>query len=254
METSISDRIQFTNAPGEVRRDITAAHARFWQRLAAAGTWWSGAERLAIAAQTRAALDCSLCNSRKEALSPNAISGEHDGSLHRQGLLTDATVDVIHRITSDSRRLGRTWFEKVQADGLGDTHYVELLGIVVAMISIDAFCRGLGTPLHPLPDPIGGKAPSRLRPASARADGAWVPMIPADEAKGSEADLWRGRAPNVFRAMSLVPDAVRDLKYLLAAHYVEMGKVGDPGASRTLSRPQIELIAGRVAALNECFY
>lgn len=254
METPTSDRIQFANAPGEVRSDIVAAHARFWQRLASAGTWWSGTERVAIAAQTRAAMGCKLCDSRKQALSPTAIDGEHDGSLHSHGLLTDATVDVIHRITSDSSRLGRTWFEKVQADGLGDTHYVELLGIVVAMVSIDAFCRGLGTPLHPLPDPVSDKAPSRLRPASAREDGAWVPMIPSDEAKGSEADLWSGRAPNVFRAMSLVPDAVRDLKYLLAAHYLEMGKVGDPSASRTLSRPQIELIAGRVAALNECFY
>ena len=49
METPTSDRIQFANAPGEVRSDIVAAHARFWQRLASAGTWWSGTERVAIA-------------------------------------------------------------------------------------------------------------------------------------------------------------------------------------------------------------
>ena len=57
-----------------------------------------------------------------------------------------------------------------------------------------------------------------------------------------------------MRAMSLVPDAVRDLKSLSAVHYLTPEEVANPAARRALSRPQIELLAGRVSALNECFY
>ena len=76
-------------------------------------------------------------------------------------------------------------------------------------------------------------------------------------AADAESDLFPGgRTGNVVRAMSLVPEAVRLLKTLSAAHYVAMDLVGQPGTNgdRAISRPQIELVAGRVSALNECFY
>jgi hypothetical protein len=61
--------------------------------------------------------------------------------------------------------------------------------------------------------------------------------------------------PNVARALSLVPDAVRQLKELSEAHYLRIDDVVDPRARmRELTRPQMELVAGRVSALNECFY
>ena len=64
----------------------------------------------------------------------------------------------------------------------------------------------------------------------------------------------RGR-PNVLRALSLVPDAVRQLQELSEVHYLPMADVVDPRARiPSLSRPQMELLAGRVSALNECFY
>ena len=85
---------------------------------------------------------------------------------------------------------------------------------------------------------------------------AWVPMIPVDRATGAEADLYGGQAVgNVVRAMSLVPDEVRTLYDLSAAHYLPMGQVRDPSASTgALNRMQMELIAGRVSALRQCFY
>jgi hypothetical protein len=52
-----------------------------------------------------------------------------------------------------------------------------------------------------------------------------------------------------------VPGEVQQLKLLSEAHDLPMDHVIDPRARlRTLSRPQMELIAGRVSALNECFY
>jgi hypothetical protein len=112
---------------------------------------------------------------------------------------------------------------------------------------------GIGVPLHDLPEPIDGE-PTRGRPRAAVRDEAWVPMLPNVRPSGAEADLWGPRSGNVIRAMSLVPDAVRDLKTLSTAHYVAPDEVMDPSVSRTLDRTQIELLAGRVSALNECFY
>ena len=55
--------------------------------------------------------------------------------------------------------------------------------------------------------------------------------------------------------MSLVPDEVRTLCDLGAVHYLPNDRVLDPTASQGgLTRPQIELIAAKVSALNDCFY
>ena len=82
-----------------------------------------------------------------------------------------------------------------------------------------------------------------------------MPLLPASLPSGENADLWEApQAPYVIRAMSLVPDAVRDLELLSAAHYLPMDRLLDFKQGGELSRPQIELVAGRVSALNECFY
>jgi hypothetical protein len=234
-----------------VRDDFAAAHTRFWARLASPGAWWTGAERVAIAAEVRHARHCALCQARKAALTPAAVTGQHD----HLGALPDAAVDVVHRVVTDPGRLSRKWFQATMDAGLSAEQYVELLGTLVALVSIDSFCRGIGVPLHPLPAPQSG-APSQYRPPGAMQEDAWVPMIPVERATGAEADLYGGQAVgNVIRALSLVPDEVRTLCDLSAAHYLPMGQVRDPSAATgTLHRMQMELIAGRVSALRQCFY
>ncbi|MCG8589755.1 MAG: hypothetical protein MJE66_10735 [Proteobacteria bacterium] len=235
-----------------IRPDIPEAHRVVWERISRAGSWWTGSLRVAIARSARDARGCALCQSRKEALSPQAVAGQHDGETP----LSPDVVDVIHRVTTDPGRLSRSWFEGVRAGGLEEGPYVELLGVVVAVVSMDAFCHALGLPFEPLPEPVAGE-PSHYRPANAAREQAFVPMIPARGARGAEADLWQPpRTGNVVRALSLVPDAVRDLKTLSAAHYLPMDLVAVPTANggRALTRAQIELVAGRVSAINECFY
>jgi hypothetical protein len=170
-------------------------------------------------------------------------------------LLPEVAVEAVHRLVTDASRLERVWLDQAIAEGLSVERYVELLGTVVALLSIDSFCRALGVAEHPLPEPEPG-VPSRYRPPSARQEEAWVPVVPEDNAGTAEADLWvSGRTGWVIRAMSLVPDEVRTLNDLSAAHYLPMQDVGNPKASRgSLTRPQMELVAGRVSALNGCFY
>src|SRR5438552_2311154 len=81
---------------------------------------------------------------------------------------------------------------------------------------------------------------------------AWGPII--EERTGPQADLYGDGAfiPNIVRALSLVPDEVRMLRRLSDTHYLAIEKIPDPTARRALDRMQMELVAARVSALNEC--
>src|SRR5207249_196008 len=61
--------ISYDSAAVPVREDLVLAHARQWERLARPGTWWTGAERVAIAGEVRSAVTCELCRQRKASLS-----------------------------------------------------------------------------------------------------------------------------------------------------------------------------------------
>jgi alkylhydroperoxidase family enzyme len=234
-----------------VSAEIRDAHRALWGHIRSPGAWWTGAERVAIAVASRRAATCALCAARKAALSPASIGGTHDGASD----LSPAVIDVVHRVRTDAGRLTREWFEGVRAAGMTEEHYVELIAVTAFVAGIDAFARALGIPPFPLPAPLPG-APSRHRPTGAHASTAWVPMIDPGDASGPEEGLY-GLAvmvPNIIRALSLVPDAVRMLRCLSAAHYVREDQIADPTIRRTLDRPQMELVAARVSALNECFY
>ena len=241
----------FDYGAAAVRDDIRDAHRRLWEHLRAPGTWWSGAERVAIAAEARQADDCRLCAARKNALSPAAVPGEHAGG----GALPANVVEVIHRVRTDPARLSRPWFDAVIAGGPAAPAYVEVVAIVTMVTGIDYFARALGVAPFPLPEPLSGE-PSRYTPPSATTGTAWVPMIAPEDAAGPEADLYPPAAmiPNIVRALSAVPAEARALQMLSASHYLPVEQILDPTARRALERTQMELVAARVSALNQCFY
>ncbi len=237
-----------------VRDDLAEAHALVLTRITMPGNWWTGAERIAIAAAARSARDCKFCAERKEALSPYTIQGEHDVDPDYAGVLPDAIVDLIHLAMTDATRMTEAAIHKLSEHGLTDAHYVEALGVAVAIRSMDQTCLGLGVPFHALPSPKAGN-PSQTRPEVEPAGEAFVPMMPARQPAPPDDDLWDENS--IFyglRAMSLVPDAVRDLLILARVQYVPMDLASDFSQGRTLGRDQMELLAGRVSAINDCFY
>jgi alkylhydroperoxidase family enzyme len=226
-------------------------HRYLLEHIRTPGSWWSGAQRVAIAGESRHATRCGLCARRKAALSPTHVEGAHDTT----GTLPASAVEVIHRVRTDPGRLSRSWFESIVPAGLSDGEYVELIGVVALTTGLDFFARALGVPPYPLSDALPGD-PSRYRPASARGGTAWVPMVAIEDATGAEADLYEGLpfVPNIVRALSLVPGEVKALQRSSAAHYLPVKDIADPTARRSLDRPQMELVAARVSALNQCFY
>ncbi|MFT7547598.1 MAG: hypothetical protein ACI9VI_001437, partial [Candidatus Azotimanducaceae bacterium] len=88
-------------------------------------------------------------------------------------------------------------------------------------------------------------------------DIAFVPMLPATGATGAESDLWHSdQTANVLRALTLVPNALRDWKALSTAQYLSTEGMGNfiGQKDRAINRMQMELVAGRVSSYNECFY
>ena len=246
--------IDYPGAGTAVRDDVRLSHRALLDALRRPGAWFTGAERIAIAAESRRAPDCSLCRARKAALSPEHPRGEHERAAVGHDL-SAAVVEVAHRVRTDSGRLTRAWFERAIASGLAVEPYVEVVGIVTLLAGLDYFCRALGAPRLALPEPLPGE-PSRHRPAGLRSGIAWVPLLAPEDATGPEADLYDAAPmiPNIARALSCVPDAVRLLQLATRSHYVPLADLGNPMKGRAIDRMQIELVAARVSALNECFY
>lgn len=232
----------YENAPIRVRDDIEVVHRDIWSALAKPGTWWSSAQRIGIAREARRAR-------AERGLAPLPEDPVEASLPEIAGL-------CARRIGGDPASLDEGWFGSVM-NQLSETEYVELAAIVVETVSVDVFCRGLGVPLHPYPVPGAGE-PSCERPQTAIEEEAWVPTIPAGAAGGEMGRSLYGEfaMPNVVRALSLVPDDAALALRQCEAQYLKIPQVIDPSFEprRGLSRAQIELIAGRVSAINECFY
>jgi len=231
-----------------IRDDLAASYRRTWERIASAGTWLTGVQRVAVAAETRKARECTLCLERSQALSPHGVKGEHDHA----GVLSTALVDAIHRITTDATRLSQSWYQALLEQGVSPEEYVEAVGVAVCTISIDAFDDAMGIVRQALPEPREG-TPSRERPNDVVEGEAWVPMRSA-KGLSADLDLPAGRAPYVLRALSLVGAEVRAWDDLSRNQYLAKSDMMSFKKKRAIDRSQIELLAGRVSALNECFY
>ena len=234
-----------------IRDDLATARERAWDRLSSPGTWWSASERLAIADESRRAQQCALCRERKEALSPYTIAGEHDcGSV-----LPENVVEVIHRVSTDSGRLRKAWFDEIMASGLTDAAYVEIIGVVSTLIALDTFDRALGLPQR-IPAAARPGEPTCHRPKGARKTIAWVATLAPEDIAEEDPDPYPDFEPiNIHFAMSLVPEEVAGFFELDQALYLPQAAIRDlDNEYRALTHSQLELIAARLAALNQCFY
>jgi alkylhydroperoxidase family enzyme len=236
--------------PIEIRQDLVAAHERVWERLGRAGTWLDGATRIAVAEETRKAPSCSLCARRKAALSPYGNDGEHDSLA----LLPRVWVEAIHRIVSDPGRLVQSWYRSTISAGIEETQYVEMVSVIAHVVALDTFALALGVERRALSVPQPG-APSRYRPGKVRHTDAWVPTLGWGDADPEEADLVSGPVSNIRRALTLVPDEARSFFDLAAHQYLSGPQMFDFSREyRAITHVQIELLAARVSALNQCTY
>lgn len=246
------------------RDALVSAIADAWERLARPGTWWTGGERIAVAAEVRAAQTCRLCRARREALSPYALDGAHDIATTETAAphagssvqpLNPEAIEAIHRLATDAGRITERWVREMCDGPLGEERYVELVALVAIVTGLDTFDHALGRSCRALPAPVAG-APSLWRPVGAKRNLAWVATLaPEDVSSGDPNPYPVHGDKNIHRAVSLVPQSVIDFFDLDVELYLKDHEIRDFSREyREITHAQIELIAARVSAINQCFY
>lgn len=200
----------------DVRPGLAASLTPIWQRLGSPGASWTGAERVTMIAEARAA---------RSGTEPT-------------GDLDPVTTRAVRTVASRPAAIRRGWVTHLVDDGLDHARYVELVGVVSRAVAIDTLLEALALEVEPLPEPLGGD-PSDDIDGRARLGKAWVPMV--------------GGA-SITQALSLVPAENAELERLHGRLYLTFEEMSDPAIHKGLSRPQMELVAARTSAHNECFY
>ncbi len=243
--------LPFENCGFEVRQNLIDAHQEAWRRIASPGTWLTGERRLAVVAEIHQAHACDFCQEIKGALSPNAATGTHTAT----GNLSDAEVELIHRVVSDSGRLSELWTQEVLAGGLSEGEYVEIVGIIASVMIIDTCTMALGVADTDLPDAVAGE-PTRYLPPGAKVEAAWLPIVEPEDVVETDEPLYPSpKVGYIYRGLSMVPESMRNYWAMANEHYLPGEVIYQFDKTiRALERPQMELIAARVSALHQCAY
>jgi alkylhydroperoxidase family enzyme len=229
----------YHDATPPVRADLDRAHRETVEDWAAPGNHWSGAERLAMAAEVRRA---RAADELPPWVAPTTVDGLVDGLVDDGHPLPPAAVDAVWRLAVHPGSLTSAWYDGIIGRGLSPERYVELVSVVATACSLEVFAEAIGVPSRPLPGPVEGEPDGEGVPGAAVST-HWVPTVP-------------GRGANVTRALTAVPAAVRAWRRLSETQYVPADALlGDLQWSRgALDRRQVELLAARTSLLDECFY
>ncbi|MDE0134879.1 MAG: hypothetical protein OXM54_08590 [Acidimicrobiaceae bacterium] len=186
--------------------------------ISAPGSFFTGAERLAMAAQTRVAR----------------------GLAETGPDLDPVVAEAVARVAASAMTSRKSHVQAWVDSGRDVLAYVELVSVVAQTASIDSYRIGLDVELNMLPGAVDGA------PAPEVADGAaivnaWVPTVGV------------ALAPT---ALSALPREKATKAALGAAWYItdEVIHQYDVEPGRELTRPQMELVAARTSWLNECFF
>jgi hypothetical protein len=211
---------------------VAAALDAVWVELGRPGAQWTGTERIAIASIARTAAPRPLWD-RAPALD------DLDRDAHGE-VLSAFVAGLVERIAVEPSSLSNDDVAGIVAV-LGDAAYAELASVVAQVVAVDHFAAALGGERRDLPPPEPGE-PHRQRPEGMADVGGHIPM----------AEVVDG--PNVRRSLSLAgADHERWIALVFAMYSGE--RFGDMvWTDRALTRPQVELLAARTSALNECFY
>ncbi len=213
----------FAAADLPIPADITAVLEATWEELGSPGAGLTAQQRVAVAA-----------HARRARTSP---AGDSDPDTADAGL-PPAAVETARRVAAAPQEIRQPWVESTIDADLGAARYVEIVGVVSRVVAIDTFTDALGLGLEPLPTPRPGD-PTGATAAGARLGAAWVPMV---------------GATSITQALSLVPTENAALERFHGPMYLAFEEMADPVIARALTRPQMELVAARTSAVNECFY
>lgn len=211
--------------------EIISACRISWDHLGRPGGWWSGHDRLAIAAQVRRSAPRPLWDRAPELVD---VGDEPDGDL------TAFVRALTERVTTQPSSIDHDTYRHI-VGRIGEDAYAELAAIATQVVPIDHLHDALGLDREPLPRAETGE-PTGERPDGLVDHVAFLPTLPADGLPHVAVSLSLAQADNARRML------------LVRAMYSGRSFGEMVWTHRALSRPQIELVAARTSALNECFY
>jgi len=222
----------WADLPPSLRPEVGESFAEVWQTIASPGACWTGAQRVALAAVARAAAPRPPWDQPPslEDLSRDVPAGAE---------LSPWVEAIADRLACASSTVDRDVVSPI-VDELGAAAYAELAAVVAMVVPVDHFHRVLGLEPGALPTPVAGD-PHRNVPDAMVDIGGHIPMA-ADSPF------------NVARSLSLAGEDNNVRLREVRAMYSGAGMADMVWNNRALSRPQVELLAARTSALNECFY
>ena len=149
-------------------------------------------------------------------------------------------MGVVERVTVEPSSINREMYTQI-VERIGEDKYAELAALVSQIVPIDHLHDALGIEREKLPIATNGDM-AMERPEGLVSDVGFLPTLPSEG------------LPHVAVALSLaLADNARRM-LLVRAMYSGQSFGEMVWTHRSLSRPQIELVAARTSALNECFY
>jgi hypothetical protein len=237
----------YTGADYPVAAEIEALPTSELASFTQCGTWGSAAQRAAIAATAREA--------RSAAGLQEAVSDKRDGDTAK---LPDAALQLARDVALDGTTIDREYCRQVQAEGVTEGAYVEIVGVVSRLVNLDVFARGIGLAPRPLGETNDSNKPTFERPSEAVDEGFFTASVPSAPEGGALAESLYGKNPagNIIRTLSLVPEEAHRLIALVTNQYFPAAQLMDLTATgiHALSRAQIEIVATKVSEHNKCFY
>lgn len=202
---------------GGVPADLRSLFCSTWTDLASPGSGWTGTERVAIASVARAA---------------------RVGDQLPVTRLPHAALEAVSLVSARPAHASEPWVQQA-VSSLGQTQYVELVGVVAIVAGVDTVTELLGIGLEPLPEPLpGDPIPDRPNPRLKRRS-AWVAMT---------------GPPLPRHALTAAPSMQAVANRLLDRLYMSSEELRSNEPVRGLSRWQMEIVILSLSLSNECFY
>ena len=230
-ECELAEMKPFEPLQGKLSTEIIESFQIVWDHLGLPGSWWTGKERIGIASEVRQSNPRKLWEKVGELENYDKDSGE---------ILSPYVKAVVRIVANETSNIDQQIYDEI-INTIGDDKYAELAAVVTQVVAIDHLCDALGMEREPLPDPKEGDP--RLERPSGLVDGvAFLPTFTADNLPHVAVSLSLAQADNARRML------------LVRAMYSGSSFGEMIWEHRNLTRPQIELVAARTSALNECFY
>ena len=223
--------MEFSALSDYVNQDIVNSFRIVWDHLGRPGAWWTGPQRIAIAEHVRKSAPRPLWD-RPPPL--ETLSDEANGEL------TIFEAAVVERVAVSPSSISIETYEHI-IERMGENKYAELAAVISQIVPIDHLHDALGLEREELPVPREG-AITTERPSGLVTGIGFLPTLPTEG------------LPHVAVALSLsLADNARRM-LLVRAMYSGDSFNDMVWTHRSLNRPQVELVAARTSALNECFY